>query len=128
MTKPDSDPDEGRVERVVEELARHSRAEDIPKVDRQFHDKLARLRATGKASAAMVDRLQLFWRMLRAPDDQVPWRAKALLMAAVSYFVSPVDLIPDLAGKAGYLDDALVVHAVHRKLRADIDAFVAAGR
>ena len=42
-------------------------------------------------------------------------------MAALTYLVSPVDLIPDIAGKLGYMDDAQVTRLVWRSI-ADVVA------
>lgn len=39
----------------------------------------------------------------------VPLKAKLLMLGAVIYLVSPIDLIPDLLVGPGILDDALVV-------------------
>ncbi len=39
----------------------------------------------------------------------VPLKAKLLMLGAVVYLVSPIDLIPDLLVGPGILDDALVV-------------------
>jgi uncharacterized membrane protein YkvA (DUF1232 family) len=44
-------------------------------------------------------------------------------MGAVTYFVSPVDLIPDGLGFAGYLDDMMVVRLVYNRLGDEIAAF-----
>ena len=42
-------------------------------------------------------------------DKSVPTEEKAKLAAALAYFISPVDLIPEgLLGPAGYLDDVAV--------------------
>lgn len=106
---------------VVSELAGAVKPDDIPKVDRQFADKLARLAESGKASGEMIDRLRVMWAMLK--DDAVPWRDKALIMAALSYFVSPIDAIPDVAGKLGYMDDARVVAIVWNRIEAARQAF-----
>jgi uncharacterized membrane protein YkvA (DUF1232 family) len=103
-----------REEQVIDELAAKAAPGDVDKVSRQFTDKLARLQAEGKLAGDVVDKLQAMWSMLQAPDDKVPWSAKAKIMAALTYFVSPVDVIPDIAGKAGYLDDAQVVRLVWR--------------
>lgn len=42
-------------------------------------------------------------------DPEVPTSSKAKLAAAIAYFVSPVDLMPEgLVGPVGYLDDVAV--------------------
>lgn len=110
-------------EEMVSELAGSASPDDIPKVDRQFADKLARLEATEQASSEMIERLRVMWAMLKADDKQVPWRDKALIMAALSYFVSPIDAIPDVAGKLGYMDDARVVAFVWGRIEAAREAF-----
>ena len=47
-----------------------------------------------------------------ARDPQTPTSAKAMIMAALAYFVLPVDAIPDFLPVIGYTDDAAVIAAV----------------
>ena len=53
------------------------------------------------------DCLVLFQRLLTDPRVEL-WR-KALLVAAIVYLVSPIDLVPDFIPVIGHLDDAIVV-------------------
>lgn len=115
--------DEQTAERLIDEWAQKSSPDKMSKLDRQFGDKLTRLEQRGQASDAMLAHLRLFWRMLQAPDSEVPWKAKSLLMAGLMYFASPFDLIPDIAGKLGYMDDAAVLRVVSRRLETEIAAF-----
>lgn len=52
-------------------------------------------------------------------DPQVPAWAKAVIVGALGYFISPLDAIPDLVPAIGYADDvgvmvaALAAIAVH---------------
>lgn len=46
------------------------------------------------------------------------------VISAVAYFVSPLDLIPDFAEGVGYVDDAMVVRAVHRQVQEALDRFM----
>ena len=47
-----------------------------------------------------------------ARDPQTPAAAKGMVMAALAYFVLPVDAIPDILPVIGYTDDAAVLAAV----------------
>lgn len=44
-----------------------------------------------------------------ARDPRTPAKAKAVLFAAVAYFVMPVDMIPDVIAGIGFTDDATVL-------------------
>lgn len=45
-------------------------------------------------------------------DPETPAAAKAILVAALAYFVLPADLIPDVFAGIGFSDDAAVLTAV----------------
>lgn len=47
-----------------------------------------------------------------ARDQETPASAKAMMMAALAYFVTPVDAIPDVIAGLGFTDDAAVFAAV----------------
>jgi uncharacterized membrane protein YkvA (DUF1232 family) len=53
-------------------------------------------------------------------DPRIPRLEKAKLGAALAYFVSPVDLLPEaMLGPAGYVDDvALAAYALHGLINA----------
>jgi uncharacterized membrane protein YkvA (DUF1232 family) len=42
-------------------------------------------------------------------DPATPAHAKAILMAALAYFIMPVDLVPDVIAGLGFSDDATVL-------------------
>lgn len=44
-----------------------------------------------------------------AIDDQTPTRVRGILLAALAYFIMPVDLIPDIVTGFGFTDDATVI-------------------
>jgi len=47
-----------------------------------------------------------------AKDDETPLAAKGMMLAALAYFVLPVDAIPDVIVGLGYTDDAAVFTAL----------------
>lgn len=60
-----------------------------------------------KAGANLIyDVLQLFY---VAQSPNVPMKIRAAMVAPLGYFISPVDLIPDLMPVVGYSDDAAVI-------------------
>lgn len=54
-------------------------------------------------------------------DPQTPRRVKALLLAALAYFVVPSDMIPDFVAGLGFSDDATVLFATLRMVASHID-------
>ncbi|MFL6590557.1 MAG: YkvA family protein [Chthoniobacterales bacterium] len=47
------------------------------------------------------------------------------IIAAIIYFVSPFDVIPDYIPILGHIDDAVVVSLALRSVRGDLEAFMA---
>lgn len=46
---------------------------------------------------------------LASKDPRVPWLARIIIVVAVAYAISPIDLIPDFIPILGYLDDLLLL-------------------
>lgn len=53
-------------------------------------------------------------------DSYVSWSRKAIVIAALIYFISPVDTIPDLTPFFGYLDDLGVITALLKFLGSEL--------
>lgn len=51
-------------------------------------------------------------------ESELPVKDKILVMAALGYFIAPIDLIPDFLGVVGLTDDAIVLGWVTKKLGA----------
>lgn len=47
------------------------------------------------------------------------------IIAAVLYFVSPFDVIPDWVPVLGHIDDAFVISLALKSVRLDLDTFMA---
>jgi len=48
-----------------------------------------------------------------------------IIIAAILYFVSPFDVIPDWVPVLGHIDDAFVIALALKSVRADLDTFMA---
>jgi len=53
----------------------------------------------------------------------VPWKVIAAITSAVLYFVSPIDLIPDLIPIIGFIDDAFVISMCISLCRSDLQNY-----
>lgn len=76
------------------------------RVTRGFVPKLKKVVARIPFAADLVS----VWFCARDPATPTP--AKALMMAALAYFVLPTDAIPDVIAGIGFTDDAAVLAAV----------------
>ena len=68
-----------------------------------------KLEKAGKKISFAKDIMALFNYM---QDSFVSWHRKAIVIAALIYFISPIDTIPDVAPLFGYLDDLGVITAL----------------
>ena len=100
--------------------------EDVDRVKAGFWEKLAAVRPRfGRLSGLRdfaVNLVRLF-EMLTAPGFALSWRSTAAIVFGLAYFVSSVDLIPDVIPVLGFMDDALVVAEVMVMVAADLARF-----
>lgn len=91
-------------------------------------DKLKDVNVRNIKNSALVERLRVLIRMVRAYATGRYRGIKIgnvlLLVAAIVYFVTPIDLIPDFIPITGLLDDFTVVLWVYGKLQEEIDNYL----
>ena len=51
---------------------------------------------------------------------RLPWKTVSALTAALAYFLSPIDLIPDFIPFSGFVDDAAVVGLLFAAAEIDL--------
>jgi len=71
-------------------------------------DVWAKLRRVGRQIPFMEDLLAAFY---CATDPATPKRVKLILLGALTYFVLPMDAVPDLLPFLGFADDAAMLAA-----------------
>lgn len=81
-------------------------AADERRVRQGFRRKIARVASKIPFAADAV----AAW--FAARDPETPRKTKALILAALSYFVLPADAIPDIFAGVGFTDDAAVIAAM----------------
>ena len=71
-----------------------------------------------KAGCELIEKSVMLYYV--AKDDETPASAKALIFGALGYFISPIDLIPDITPVIGFGDDLAVLTATIATVIASI--------
>lgn len=89
-------------------------ARNRARVERRFWDKLKR--SVGRIPF-LEDAVSAYY---CAFDPATPRPVKAMLLAALAYFVVPTDMVPDFVAGLGFTDDATVLFATVRMVAGSI--------
>ena len=81
-------------------------------------------KALGEAFEVVRATSRLVLAYVRGDYRDVSVRTILLLVGALVYFLSPFDVIPDFIPALGYTDDAALLLATAKAMRADIAAFL----
>jgi len=103
-----------REKRAKDNLNKIHVQEKIEYVDENLWGKLEK---SGKRISFAKDILALYRYM---KDPLVKWYRKAIVVAALVYFIVPIDSIPDLTPFFGYLDDLGVITALLKYLGSEL--------
>jgi uncharacterized membrane protein YkvA (DUF1232 family) len=119
-----TDDDKQRLEHELSKVT----AEDEIRVKGRFKKKLEAVRAAlakggSHAVRALALNVTCLYEMLVDPDHTLPWKTKAYIVAALGYFISPFDAVPDVGPLVGLLDDALLVAYITHLLSEDVVAY-----
>lgn len=82
---------------------------------------------SGKNVAAFREQLSIVTRLLKAYASgeyrQLPWKTLISIIAALLYFVNPLDIVPDLLPIVGFADDIALVGWLFSSIGSDIEKF-----
>lgn len=79
--------------------------------------------------ATAREKLYVLGRLIRAYAlghyREIPWKSILIIVAAIIYFINPIDLLPDFIPITGFTDDFAVLLWVYSTLSCEIDKFLA---
>lgn len=92
----------------------------------QAAEKTARLPAAhlGELRRNLASLFRMIRAYLEGEYRDVTWANLVLIVAAIVYFITPVDLIPDFLAALGYVDDAAIIAWTLQKVAGEIEPFL----
>jgi uncharacterized membrane protein YkvA (DUF1232 family) len=70
-----------------------------------------------------LELIELVKAYARGEYRNIPWKAIICALAAIIYFVNPLDIIPDFIFGIGFLDDATVIAFVAKAIQEELKHF-----
>lgn len=100
---------------------------DYPVLEQISEQALEKFEKQHERLNSVLDELSILVRMLKAWSTRsytaIPVRSMVMVLAAILYFLLPLDFIPDFILGVGFLDDITVIGFVVQSIRKDIEKF-----
>ena len=100
--------------------------QDEDKMERflqKLEKKLRKVPVAGNKLATIPVLVSLVKSYTKKEYTEVPLGSIVAILAALIYFVSPIDLIPDVIPVIGYLDDAAVIAGCLKLVETDLEDY-----
>lgn len=100
--------------------------EDEDKMEKFLQDleeKLKTFPAVGEALSAIPVMISLIKSYIKKEYSDIPTGTVVAVISALVYWLSPVDLVPDIIPGAGYIDDAAVVAFCLTSVGKDVEKY-----
>ncbi len=132
ISKPSTPKPEDAVKSLEFQQAKNKAEEyarDPEKTKKLIDEAMKKAKGKNKGPLAEVwNYLTTFFRLILAFYNKrykdVPWQSIILVIAAIIYFVSPIDLLPDFIPVMGYFDDVAIISFVAASIKVDLDNFI----
>ena len=89
---------------------------------------LMRIRWDASTAAEAKEKLQVLSRLATAYATgkyrAIPWKAVMTMLAAIIYFMNPIDLIPDFIPGLGFTDDVGILVWVYTAVASEVEKFL----
>ncbi len=127
-------PTKKEIEKVIEKTKSKAEeyARDPNKAKKLLDDAVKKTKNYEKNRGPLAEvwsYMTALFRLLRAyirkDYRDIPWGPIVLVIVAIIYFVSPIDLISDILPGIGLIDDAAIIAFVVAQIKADLDNFLA---
>ena len=94
----------------------------------QLTNKLRDVNWKNVNTATVKEKFYVLGRLIKAYAlghyKNIPWKTILIIVAAVVYFINPIDLLPDLIPFTGLTDDFAVLLWVYNAAKGEVDKFL----
>src|SRR5262245_23718479 len=124
MASPESkEPHKPQIAEVFNNSTWQAQAERPGVLEQLGHKWDETVSTKGQGLKTYLEDLQLAYKMLRDPHFQIAKETKTVLIIALLYIISPIDLIPDAIPLLGLVDDVLVAGFALRQASAELERY-----
>ena len=117
-------PDKDMVESAIDRKAGRITEKDLRELAGRKKEMDEKLDGLPGKFTKLVNQVKLLYAMIKdyrsGQYKEVPWYTIAVAAAAILYFLTPLDFIPDWIPIGGYIDDAAVLAFCINALRDDL--------
>ncbi|HRE59041.1 MAG: YkvA family protein [Candidatus Kapaibacterium sp.] len=114
-------------EKILDNAAESYSPDKEKEVVRRLPSKLQSVRKAAQNSGILTNlfrNITTLYAMLTEKDYALSLKSKAMIVAALAYFILPTDLTPDFIPFVGYIDDGIVITALMKRVKSEIDRFL----
>lgn len=90
----------------------------------RLEKKLKKIPIVGDSLSCVPTLISLVRSYINKEYDDIPIGSILAIVSALTYILSPIDLVPDFFPVVGYLDDAAVVAACWKLVKSDVEEYV----
>ena len=112
-----------QVEEVFKNSTWRAQADHPDTLERLGPTWSAFLAGKGQGLKTYLGDLQLAYQMLRDPQFHIAKETKTILIIALLYILSPIDLLPDAIPLLGLVDDVLVAGFALRQASTELERY-----
>ena len=113
--------DTPKVEQVFEDPTRKQQAEQPGILEQIRHRLDQKLSSKSQSLKSYIEDIKLAYAMVRDPGFRIDHTTRVVVIIALLYLISPIDLLPDAIPVLGLLDDALVIGYALKQAAAELE-------
>lgn len=115
---------EDEIKRILKETAKKIDEKKEKEIRNNVPEKLEAINGKSSFLKELIERVKLLYEMITDPEYKIRKEHKLIFLAALLYFLIPIDLVADYIPVLGMLDDAMVFKVVWKTYQDEIQNYM----